>query len=589
MAHKPEDERDAFGIARVGKRKWGYDVAQVDAFLERAHSLYEGEGAQLTSKDIQGASFDMRRGGYEYKQVDAALDRLERAVVDKKTAWEISQGGRVASRAKIEALFAQVAEHAQRSMGERFAPGKAKMPSYDRAQVDAAVDRIVAHVSSELHAMDTAYEEPQHHDTDDQGVSAASVSHEVFTQRKGKKGYDERQVDYYLSVCTHLLTRLESFARVSGYDESAVSSALARATGAGAPVASTESSLMPEQDSEFGQRTEILGSSPLIPDDAAERRMPPAYAPTESPQRATSFDELHKAEQEVFAPVASPTATAEPQDQPAHVASAASATEPAEPSGPAESADVLRNTMSAAAASAVVAGESGVSSASQSQAAIKTADGADEGTDDGTDHNGDHDGVHRGAADQRVPAARPRRVPREHEIMPIPDAMDDDSVEREDEGRSSLSALAHIAETSHDQPVVEATPANPHVPSLPSFSMSEFDGHAEQGTPAQSASHHETDESAATHDSRATGTATMTQGESGDRDTSAGTSTAPVSFPAMFSKSDDDFDLNIPDLSFPTFSDTHADASADAASDESKSNEDESHDGQPDADEASNR
>jgi hypothetical protein len=119
--------------------------------------------------------------------------------------------------------------------------------------------------------------------------------------------------------------------------------------------------------------------------------------------------------------------------------------------------------------------------------------------------------------------------------------------------------------------------------------MSEFDGHAEQGAPSQPASHHGTDASEETHNGRETEVATMAQGESGDRDTSAGTSTAPVSFPAMFSKSDDDFDLNIPDLSFPTFSDTHADASADAAPDESKLNEDESHDGQPDADEASNK
>lgn len=96
MAQEPESERNASGIARTSKRKWGYDSEQVDAFLERAHMLYEGEGAQLTQHDIQNVSFDLVKGGYVIAQVDAALARLERAVVDKQTTWEISQHGRVA-------------------------------------------------------------------------------------------------------------------------------------------------------------------------------------------------------------------------------------------------------------------------------------------------------------------------------------------------------------------------------------------------------------------------------------------------------------------------------------------------------------
>ena len=43
MAQEPESERNASGIARTSKRKWGYDSEQVDAFLERAHMLYEGD------------------------------------------------------------------------------------------------------------------------------------------------------------------------------------------------------------------------------------------------------------------------------------------------------------------------------------------------------------------------------------------------------------------------------------------------------------------------------------------------------------------------------------------------------------------
>ena len=53
MAQELREGDGKSGIARAGKRKWGYDPAQVDAFLERAHMLYESEGVQLTQHDIQ--------------------------------------------------------------------------------------------------------------------------------------------------------------------------------------------------------------------------------------------------------------------------------------------------------------------------------------------------------------------------------------------------------------------------------------------------------------------------------------------------------------------------------------------------------
>ena len=53
MAQQPESGRNASGIARAGKRKWGYNPEQVDEFLERTHALYDSEDAQLTQQDIQ--------------------------------------------------------------------------------------------------------------------------------------------------------------------------------------------------------------------------------------------------------------------------------------------------------------------------------------------------------------------------------------------------------------------------------------------------------------------------------------------------------------------------------------------------------
>ena len=90
MAQELREGDGKSGIARAGKRKWGYDPAQVDAFLERAHALYDSEGMNLTQHDIQNVSFDLRKNGYVIAQVDAALGRLERAVVDKQTLAYLS-------------------------------------------------------------------------------------------------------------------------------------------------------------------------------------------------------------------------------------------------------------------------------------------------------------------------------------------------------------------------------------------------------------------------------------------------------------------------------------------------------------------
>ena len=302
MAKKPETEQGASGIALVSKRKWGYDVPQVDEFLERAHKLYDSEGMQLTQKDIQNVSFEMRKGGYAIAQVDAALARLERAVVDKQTTWEITQHGRVAWKAETEDLYRQIATHAQRPERKRFAAGKGKQPSYDRKQVDRLVDQIVDKAAAEL-GVDGADRDQSKKDID---LNAQRVANVIFTQRRGKRGYDERQGDYYINACAQLLSRIESYARVADY-----------------VGGSEEQAAQPRSDG---------GVKPLFAQqgDAALPQFAPgsgaaAYAAASATPQ--SFDALHQAEQAIFTPSqtdqpafgagasATPVSPVTPQDQ----------------------------------------------------------------------------------------------------------------------------------------------------------------------------------------------------------------------------------------------------------------------------------
>ena len=281
MAQELREGDGKSGIARAGKRKWGYDPAQVDAFLERAHALYDSEGMNLTQHDIQNVSFDLRKNGYVIAQVDAALGRLERAVVDKQTTWEIAQHGRVTWKAKTEKLYHEVQNHAERNERERFKSGAPKQPSYDKKQVDRLVDQIVDKAAAAL-GVDGVTEDDVRSLAD---LNANTVNNVIFTQRKGKKGYDERQVDYFLNACVQLLSRLESYARVADF-----------VSGEPAAPAQTATNVTVQAN----------GVSPLFASGTQRPATDERFAPA-AVAHDESFDALHQAEQSLFtapAPVA---------------------------------------------------------------------------------------------------------------------------------------------------------------------------------------------------------------------------------------------------------------------------------------------
>jgi len=282
MGQEPESDKNASGIAHAPKRKWGYDSVQVDAFLERAHKLYEGEGIQLTQNDIQKVSFDLVKGGYVIAQVDAALARLERAVVDKQTTWEISQHGRVAWKGQTEALFRELNDHAQREEGERFKPGEPKKPSYDRKQVDRIIDQCLMKAADSLDITKMGDDDAKKL----ADLNSRTVANVIFTQRKGKRGYDERQVDYYLASCVQLLTRLESYDRVADFVGDPASAATA---------------------GDDASETELLTPVYAAPVSVDSQVIAESQSAIHSNE---SFDFLNKEEHAIFkAPAASPVTT----------------------------------------------------------------------------------------------------------------------------------------------------------------------------------------------------------------------------------------------------------------------------------------
>lgn len=435
MAQELREGDGKSGIARAGKRKWGYDPAQVDAFLERAHALYDSEGMNLTQHDIQNVSFDLRKNGYVIAQVDAALGRLERAVVDKQTTWEIAQHGRVTWKAKTEKLYHEVQNHAERNERERFKSGAPKQPSYDKKQVDRLVDQIVDKAAAAL-GVDGVTEDDVRSLAD---LNADTVNNVIFTQRKGKRGYDERQVDYFLNACVQLLSRLESYARVADF-----------VSGEPAAPAQTAKNVTVQAN----------GVSPLFASGTQRPATDERFAPSAA-AHDESFDALHQAEQSLFTAPA-PVAPAAP------AAAAPIAYAPAPASFDASTSTNSTNSTNAeqpvsfapAAYPVHASNESAAKPVSEMPSVAPTAAVAAEPPVSAP--SAPVSGATAGSAPSFAPAqsshesAAPSSTPSVFAEQPV------DMVQND----SSLAALAHMAAVSQELPAVDVPSFAPKMPSL---------------------------------------------------------------------------------------------------------------------------
>lgn len=295
MASKPDTARNSSGIERVGKRKKGYSVEQVNDFLERAHSLYESSDISLTQKDIQDVSFDLEDEGYAIPQVDAALSRLERAVVDKTTQYEISNRGKVVWKAQADEEYRVLLSHSQRDYKMRFDSAQSRKPSYDKKQVDNVVNKSLDKIAVLL-----GYNPVWGSSLSDlDKIDAMFVSNVLFTQRSGKRGYDERQVDYYLNACVRLLSRLESYDRVAKYTDFDSSDSVDSANFG--VSAKSNNDLQENVVSKTSSAPSVVEHSVVEP-SVVEPAAAPAPSPLMPPSIPPSIPVEHHAQKAIFTP-----------------------------------------------------------------------------------------------------------------------------------------------------------------------------------------------------------------------------------------------------------------------------------------------
>jgi len=159
----------------------GYDVSQVEAFLELARSAYDAELTLiigLSSSDIRQTSFAMQKGGYSCRHVDAALERLELAFAHRERDRAIVTSGTQAwveaGQARTEVLLARFGRPAK----HRFNRVGLLSRGYSTTDVDAFVDTVSVALG------------------EGQPFTVEKVRSALFRPRF--RGYDETQVDLAL-------------------------------------------------------------------------------------------------------------------------------------------------------------------------------------------------------------------------------------------------------------------------------------------------------------------------------------------------------------------------------------------------------
>lgn len=173
---------------RVKRNIRGYNVEDVDAFIDRARIAYDTNvaGAEtLTSQGIRATAFRIKKGGYSTTHVDAALERLEDAFAERERVIAIAQQGEQNVLMQAEQLGAELSARFDRPAKKKFRRVGLFTQGYALKDVDAFSDKIASFLRGEG------------------DLSVSDIRSVTF--RSSRRGYDENQVDAVLDALIEML------------------------------------------------------------------------------------------------------------------------------------------------------------------------------------------------------------------------------------------------------------------------------------------------------------------------------------------------------------------------------------------------
>lgn len=166
---------------RERKSKLGYDIDEVEDFLEDARRAYQAERAEATlvnADTIRQQAFTMRKGGYQPVHVDSALERLEDAFASRERDRAFAQVGDRAWYGQARETAQTILDRIARPRGRRFKRVGIFTLGYSVRDVDALSDRITTYFRSAT------------------PITLDEIRAVSFAAQRG--GYQESQVDLLL-------------------------------------------------------------------------------------------------------------------------------------------------------------------------------------------------------------------------------------------------------------------------------------------------------------------------------------------------------------------------------------------------------
>ncbi|HEU0205863.1 MAG TPA: DivIVA domain-containing protein [Pseudolysinimonas sp.] len=170
------------------RSRLGYDVDEVEEFLEDARRAYTAEGAGstlVTADTIRDTGFTMRKGGYSPDHVDAALERLEDAFALRERERALAQTGDQAWFARARSGAQAILDRIVRQRGKRFRRVSILALGYSVREVDALTDRVAQYFQN------------------GKALSIDEVRTSAFHGQRG--GYHEAQVDLLLDAVVRVM------------------------------------------------------------------------------------------------------------------------------------------------------------------------------------------------------------------------------------------------------------------------------------------------------------------------------------------------------------------------------------------------
>lgn len=124
----------------VGKKKLGYEPAEVDAFIARARDQYaRPESRVINWKSLVSTSFSLVRNGYDPVAVDKAIDKLEDTFAERDVKSPVFQFPIVNRTEELIKLRNLLAGRVSRPKGKKFDRVGVLSLGYSRRAVDALV------------------------------------------------------------------------------------------------------------------------------------------------------------------------------------------------------------------------------------------------------------------------------------------------------------------------------------------------------------------------------------------------------------------------------------------------------------------